>query len=548
MTKKIFRSILLVAAAVLLLSLISIVGVIYNHFTEVQKERLQDEASFAVQGVELIGEEYLTGLSSEEYRITWVATDGGVLFDTKVDLGRMDNHSDREEIREAFEKGSGESSRYSNTLMEKTLYYARRLSDGTVLRVSFSLASVFALLLRVLAPVATVFLLAVIISVLLARRMAKRIVGPLNDLNLDAPLENDVYEELSPILGKLNKQRKQIAEQMALLKRKNDEFEQIITSLNEGLVLLDENRMVISMNQAAKKLFGVYNQYVGSDFFTIDRSAEMNRAIEKAFSGKHSQFRLQKNGGEYQFDVSCIEFDGKVLGVVIYVFDVTEQVFAERNRQEFTANVSHELKTPLQSIIGSAELMENGLVKPGDMPRFVGHIRSEAARLVTLINDIIRLSQMDEDVEMPTENVELREVTEEIFEVLKPSADQKGVSLSLSGTAVTMSGIKSYIYEIIYNLCDNAIRYNKEGGKVTVAIERELNNIVLKVTDTGIGIATEHHSRIFERFYRVDKSHSKETGGTGLGLSIVKHAVQYHGGQLKLESVPGEGTVVTVVF
>ncbi len=548
MTKRIFRSILLVASTVLLLSLCAILGVIYNHFSKVQKERLVAEASLAVQGVELNGKAYLTGLSAEEFRITWVATDGSVLYDTQVVAEEMDNHENREEITEAFRDGAGESSRYSDTLMEKTLYYAKRLSDGTVIRVSSSLASVFSLLFRVIVPMSTVFLIAVVFSALFARRMAKRIVNPLSRLNLDRPLENEAYEELSPLLGKVNKQHKQIAEQMVLLKQKADEFEQIIAAINEGIVLLDEHGVVISMNPAAKQLFGIYTKCAGLDFFVVERSPEMSHAIKSAFSGGKKDFRMPKNGKEYQFDVSPITSEGQLLGVVIYAFDITEQALAEKSRQEFTANVSHELKTPLQSIMGSAELMENGLVKPEDMSRFLGNIRREAGRLVSLINDIIHLSELDTNAVAVTEVVELGSVVQEVFSVLRPAAEQKGITLSLEGTSVEAEGIRRYLYEIFYNLCENAIRYNREGGSVKVTLERQGDRPVMKVSDTGIGIPKEHQARVFERFYRVDKSHSKETGGTGLGLSIVKHAVQYHNGQVKMESVPGEGTTVTVVL
>lgn len=548
MTKRIFRSILLVASTVLLLSLLAIMGVFYNHFSNVLKERMVAESSLAVQGVELNGKAYLTGFSSEEFRITWVATDGSVLYDTQVMAENMDNHVNREEITEAFQYGIGESSRYSDTLMEKTLYYAKRLSDGTVLRVSSSLASVFSLLFRVIVPIATVFLLAVVFSAVFARRMARRIVNPLSHLNLDRPLENEAYEELSPILGKMNKQHKQITEQMVLLKQKADEFEQIIASINEGIILLDEHGVVISMNPAAKQLFGIYTKCAGLDFFVVERSPEMSQAIEGAKNGERSDFRMQKGGKEYQFDVSPITSDGQMLGVVIYAFDITEQALAEKSRQEFTANVSHELKTPLQSIMGSAELMENGLVKPEDMPRFLGNIRREAGRLVTLINDIIHLSDLDEHADAVKESVDLDSVIKEVFGVLRPAAEQKNVTLSSEATSVVMSGIRRYLFEIVYNLCDNAIRYNKDGGSVKVSVNREGENVILKVADTGIGIPAEHQARVFERFYRVDKSHSKETGGTGLGLSIVKHAVQYHAGQVKIESVPGEGTTVTVIF
>ncbi len=548
MTKRIFRSILLVASTVLLLSLCAILGVIYNHFSKVQKERLAAETSLVVQGVELNGVSYLAGFSADEFRITWVAADGSVIYDTQVTAEEMDNHVNREEITEAFQYGVGESSRYSDTLLEKTLYHAKRLSDGTVLRVSSGQASIFSMLFRILAPIATVFLLAVIFSVVFARRMAKRIVNPLSRLNLDSPLENEAYEELSPLLGKVNKQGKQIAEQMVLLKQKADEFEQIIASINEGIVLLDEQGVVISMNPAAKQLFGIYTKCAGLDFFVVERSPEMSNAIRTAFAGAKKDFRMQKGGREYQFDVSPIISEEKLLGVVVYAFDITEQALAEKSRQEFTANVSHELKTPLQAIMGSAELMENGLVKEEDMPRFLGNIRREAGRLVTLINDIIHLSELDENAEAVKESVDLDGVIKDVFAVLQPAAEQKKVTLLSEGESVTISGIRRYLYEMVYNLCDNAIRYNKENGSVKVAVSRENDSIVIKVSDTGIGIPKEHQIRVFERFYRVDKSHSKETGGTGLGLSIVKHAVQYHGGKITMESIPGEGTTVTVVM
>ena len=314
------------------------------------------------------------------------------------------------------------------------------------------------------------------------------------------------------------------------------------------LILLDNKGFVLSMNEAAKKLFGIEHTPVGRDFLTVDRSSEMNRAINKAFEGNRSEFRETRNGNEYQFIINRTESEGKVIGLVILCLDVTDSAFAERNRKEFTANVSHELKTPLQSIIGSAELLENGLVKPEDTGRFIGNIKNEAQRLVSLINDIIRLSQLDEDAEIPTESVDLLEVANEVAEVLSASAAKRQVLVSVDGENCTINGIRRYLYEIIYNLCDNAIRYNKEGGKVNVSVKQDGENTVVTVSDTGIGIPPEHHSRIFERFYRVDKSHSKETGGTGLGLSIVKHAVAYHKGKVTLDSVPDEGTTITITF
>lgn len=548
MTRKIFRSILTAVIIVLILSFAVVTGVLYSHFAETGKSQLEGELSLAVQGVELNGEKYLENIEKRNYRITWVASDGTVLFDTQADASSMDNHIDREEIKEALEKGSGESSRYSDTLTEKMIYSARRLSDGTVLRISAGLDSVFALLFDVLVPMIIILILAIILSAFLAKRMAKGIVKPLNDIDLEHPAENDAYEELAPMLGKISKQHKQISEQISELRRRTDEFEQITVSMNEGLILLDKKGCVLSMNPAARKLFGIEETPVGDDFLTVDRSPRMSLAINDVFGGKHSEFREQRNGGEYQFDISRIESDAKTVGAVILCFDVTEAAFAERNRQEFTANVSHELKTPLQSIIGSAELLESGLVKPEDTQRFIGNIKNEAARLVSLINDIIRLSQLDEGSEPSTESVDLYDVASEVIDVLTVSAAKKQVELNLTGESCVMDGIHRYLYEIIYNLCDNAIRYNVEGGKVTIDVRSDKGNIVLTVCDTGIGIPQEHQSRIFERFYRVDKSHSKETGGTGLGLSIVKHAVAYHGGTVKLDSEVGKGTTVTIVF
>lgn len=548
MTKKIFRSIILAVIAVLILSFSVVTLLLYNHFSNVSSTQLTDELSLAVQGVELSGEEYLKELQSKNYRITWVAADGTVLYDTEAESAAMDNHKDREEIREAFNSGVGESERYSDTLTLKMIYRAEKLTDGTVLRISATQDSVVALLIDVLFPMIVIMILALILSAFLARWLSKSIVKPLNTLDLENPADNDVYEELSPMLTKINKQHKQISKQMKELKRKADEFEQITSSMNEGLVLLDKTGVIISMNLSARKLFDTDEDSVGQNFLTVDRSLKMSRAVEDALSGKHSEFREQRDGSEYQFGVNTIESGGKIIGVVIICFDVSETTFAERNRQEFTANVSHELKTPLQSIIGSAELLENGLVKPEDTQRFIGNIRREATRLVSLINDIIRLSQLDENMESVKEETDLCALANEVKDALTVSANKKNIEINVSGESCVVNGVRRYLYEIIYNLCDNAIRYNNEGGRVNIDVHKDKNSVILTVEDNGIGIPFEHQSRIFERFYRVDKSHSKETGGTGLGLSIVKHAVAYHGGTLRLDSTLGKGTTVTVVF
>ena len=548
MTKKIFRSIITVAMVVLLASLFIASSFLYDYFNKSQVTQLKEELSLVATNVDKVGTEYFDNFDSSVFRFTLVSADGSVLYDSQAKAEDMENHLDREEIAEALENGNGSSARYSSTLTERTFYEATRLQNGNVLRISISQVTVGALILGMLPAICAIVLISIVVALVLSHKMAKSIVKPLNELDLENPAENETYEELTPILTKINKQHKQITRQMRELKQKSDEFEQITASMNEGLVLLDKKGIVLSINAAAKKLFSADETAVGRDFLTLDRSTDMSRAIEKALDGKRAEFREERNGSEYQFVINRTESDGKTVGIVILCFDVTETALAERNRKEFTANVSHELKTPLQSIIGSAELLENGLVKPEDTKRFVGNIKNEATRLVSLINDIIRLSQLDEDSEPATESVDLYDVANEVVEILTVSAAKKQVELHLNGEPCVMNGIRRYLYEIIYNLCDNAIRYNKDGGKVIVDLKNKDSNIILSVSDTGIGIPAEHQSRIFERFYRVDKSHSKETGGTGLGLSIVKHAVAYHGGKIKLESTVNVGTTITVCF
>ncbi|MDD7506881.1 MAG: ATP-binding protein [Clostridiales bacterium] len=548
MTKKIFRSIILVAIVVLLISFFIASNFLFGYYNKSHVAQLKEALSLVSAGVNENGTEYLENLDSSIFRFTLVDDDGTVLYDSLVDASEMENHLNREEIAQALESGSGSSVRKSSTLTERTFYEAVRLENGKVLRISMSQVTVGALILDMLPAVIVIAFISIVVALVLSHTMSSGIVKSLDNLDLDHPAENDAYEEITPILTKLDKQRKQINRQMQELKQKSDEFKQITASMNEGLVLLDKNGVIISINKAAKKLFGTDDSAVGRDFLTVDRRTEMSHAVEKALEGKHSEFREERNGSEYRFIINRTESEGKTVGVVILCLDVTESAYAERNRREFTANVSHELKTPLQSIIGSAELLENGLVKPEDTKRFVGNIKSEATRLVSLINDIIRLSQLDENSESASESVDLYDITKEVVEVLSASAAKKRVRISLDGEPCVMNGVRRYLYEIVYNLCDNAIRYNKEGGSVTVGLNKNADNVILKVSDTGIGIPVEHQSRVFERFYRVDKSHSKETGGTGLGLSIVKHAVAYHGGRIKLDSTVGEGTTVTVEF
>ena len=548
MTSKIFKSILSVAIAVLMASLIIIVGVLYPYFGGVQESQLKDELSLAADATEQLGESYLANLDSDRYRLTWVDTDGTVIFDSHADAGTMENHADREEIKEALVSGTGSSTRHSSTLTEQTIYEATRLNDGSVLRISVSRATALVLVLGMLQPIAIVLVIAIALSAWLAHRMAKKVVEPLNKLDLDKPMENESYEELTPLLRRINAQHKEIKMQMQTLKRKQDEFDQITCNMKEALVLLDNMGRILSINPAARALFGTGTACIGEDFLTVDRKQNMRMALEEANKQGHADFRAKMNGREYQFDLSRIDSDGNTHGMVILAFDITEQVNAEKHRQEFTANVSHELKTPLQSIIGSAELMENGIVKEEDVPRFIGHIRKEASRLVFLIDDIIRLSELDEGTEMPRENVSLKVLSEEICETLSDAAKMKDVSLEVTGDDGIVNGVRRLLYEIVYNLCDNAIKYNNPGGKVEVAVTEQPGAVKISVSDTGIGIAPEHQDKVFERFYRVDKSHSKQSGGTGLGLSIVKHAVQYHRGKIAIESELNKGTTISVLF
>ena len=402
------------------------------------------------------------------------------------------------------------------------------------------------LLLSMFPAILAVIAVALILSGILAGRVSRRITRPLNTLDLEHPLENDAYEELSPLLRRLEHQRRQIDDQLRSLRRRSEEFEQITASMTEGLVLVDNGGTILSMNPAACAVFHTDAACVGQPLLTVERGSAVSHALHDAMDTGHGETRMERDGREYQFDMTRIQADGEVVGAVLLTFDVTEQAYAERNRREFTANVSHELKTPLQGIIGSAELLENGMVRPDDVPRFVGHIRGEAQRLVTLINDILRLSELDEGGSLPTEPVELLSLCTDTVKSLESAAQQRQITMTVTGEAVTVPGVRRLLTETVFNLCDNAIKYNKDGGSVAVAVGRDGPDAVVTVADTGIGIPPEHQGRVFERFYRVDKSHSKASGGTGLGLSIVKHAVAYHHGTVTLDSREGEGTTFTL--
>lgn len=547
MRNKILKAILTVAGTALLACIVMVLGVLYPYFGNLQQNQLKDELRLAAQGVNKLGVTYLEELQEQHDRLTLIAPSGKVLYDSQVKAEKMENHGDREEVQEALKNGTGTSSRYSNTLTEQYLYEAVRLEDGSVLRISESRATAVTLVLGMLQPIFFLLCLVLFLSLWLANRMAKKVVEPLNTLDLDAPMDNDAYEELTPLLRRLYAQQLEIQGQVRTLERKQDEFNQITENVREALVLLDTKDRIVSMNPAARHLFCVGN-LKGEDFLLVEHKTSMLQAMEEAKENGFASWREEREGRQYQFEITRIESGNRICGLVLFGYDVTEQMQAEKARREFTANVSHELKTPLQSIIGSAELMENGIVKPEDETRFIGHIRREASRLLTLIDDIIRLSQLDEGGEQPTEAVSLRQLALEVEETLQDAAKEKQIAFTVTGQEGMMQGVSRLLYEILYNLCDNGIKYNQVGGSLQVDIQEQNDGIFLAVSDTGIGIAPAEQDKVFERFYRVDKSHSKQSGGTGLGLSIVKHAVACHGGTIHMESVPGEGTKVTVRF
>ena len=548
MTKKIFHSILLVACTVLLACYLVILTSLNDYFTSLRKSQLKTQLSFASTAVEDEGIEYLKNVESGEYRLTLIDTDGTVLYDTGADAASMENHSDRREFQEAFLSGYGESHRYSRTLTEQTYYFAKKLSDDRVLRISTSQVTIVSLLLGMLQPLLVIAFLAILLSVFLAKRASLNLVKPLNNLDLNDPLSNDVYEELSPLLRHMAQQNKQIALQMDELSRSQNEFNAITSNMSEGLIVLNKDGVVVSLNTAARKIFEAEEDSIGKDFLTIDRTPEISRAIKETLSGKKQELEYEKNGRNYDLCINQIVEKDEVIGVLLLAIDNTEKIQAEQNRREFTANVSHELKTPLQSIIGSADLIESGLVKPEDMPRFIGHIKTDAARLVSLVSDIIRLSQLDENTEMNWENVDALSVAKEALEMVGPIAESRNISLTIKGEPAPLTSVHKLLYDIMYNLCDNAVKYNNEGGFVKVNVKTAGDKVQVAVSDNGVGIAPADQSRVFERFYRVDKSHSRESGGTGLGLSIVKHAVAYLKGSISLESTLGKGTTITVSF
>ena len=547
MTRRIFRSIMAVSVSVLLIALIMTVGILYGYFSKIFINEQESRLELAVRGVENEGTEYLKGLSSSDYRLSLIAADGTVIYDTHADSAAMENHAERAEVKEALENGTGKSERFSQTLFEKTIYLTQRLSDGNVLRISATQRTATKLVIEFLWPLVGIFFLAVILSVLLAEKVSSKIVEPLNRIDMDNPLDGGVYDELAPLMLRIRRQNEKITDQVSELKQRQREFLAVTESMNEGLVMLSGNGEILSVNDAAANILGTDKNCVGKQFIEIERNPKLSETLNKAMRDGSGEMRFSQNGREYQINISRTGSRNGKYGAVMLIFDVTEKIFAERNRREFTANVSHELKTPLQSISGSAELIESGLVKQEDMPQFISNIRTESARLIALIDDIIRLSKLDEGADMPFEEVDLYETAKETIERIKPSADKRGIDIRLKGEGCVVKNAGRLVQEIVFNLCENAVKYNKDGGSVTVEV-CDAGNPTFIVSDTGIGIPKEDIGRIFERFYRVDKSHSRQTGGTGLGLSIVKHAVEYLGAEISVESEPDKGTTITVKF
>jgi len=550
MRQRIFRSISTVALTVLLLSFALIFGLLYGHFTKLQEEELRFQTELAAAGLQSAGEAYFESLRGDgKSRFTWIAADGSVLYDTLADPSSMENHRDREEFQEALKTGYGQSSRYSVTLAQKTLYMAKRLEDQSVIRLCITENSALVLLFGLLFPFFLILSAAVLLSSFLAAQSAKRIVEPLNRIDLEDPLSNkDVYEELSPLLFRMELQQRQIRLQLAALDRKQEEFEAITDSMQEGLILLNACGNILSINRSAMVLYETDKGCIGKDFLNLDRSLPMQTLLERAKAGKGGELRKSFGSREYQLDLSPILREGTVQGAVLLLFDITEKALAESLRREFTANVSHELKTPLQTIAGSAEILLNGLVKAEDTERFIARIYKDAKRMIALIEDIIRLSKLDETEEsreaLLKEPVALLPLAKDLSAELQSSAAAKNVELSVSGEETTIHSVLPLVREILYNLTDNAIKYNREGGSVEIRILPD----GFRVKDTGIGIPLSEQERIFERFYRVDKSHSRKIGGTGLGLSIVKHAALRLGARVELESREGEGSCFTVRF
>lgn len=548
MTRKIFNSICLVTLLVLLGALVLIMGVLYDYFSSNQLEQLRIQTQLAAQAVSNEGMAYFDGLDTSTYRISWIENDGSVIYDSQASADSMENHLDRQEIQDALASGYGESSRYSSTLTERMLYSAMLLPDGTIIRLSSAQYTMLTLVLAILQPVLVVFFAAAVLALILASRLSKKIVGPLNNFDLDKPLSNTAYPELEPMLQRLDSQQKQLRSHAAQLRRRQEELAMLTDNMREGFVLLNEKGRILSINHQAAGLLGIAGAE-GESIYTSGCCPQVLELVDKARGGMESQTVLELGDGSFRFNAYPIMCDCALTGLGLIIMDVTEKERSEQLRREFSANVSHELKTPLHAISGCAELLKNGMVKPEDVQRFSEQIYSQSQRMISLVEDIIKLSRLDEGGEnLQTQPVDLYPLAQQVIESLSPAAEKAGVSLRLNGSKAVVQGVPQLLQGIIFNLCDNGIKYNRRGGSVEIELDDGQNYVQLSVRDTGIGIAAQDQERIFERFYRVDKSHSKEVGGTGLGLSIVKHSARLHNAKLSLESKEGEGTCISLLF
>lgn len=547
MNKKIFRSSVAVALVVLLSSIVLIIGILFQYFENQLQSELESEASYIAYAVEKQGLDYIRNFSNSDKRITLISPDGDVIADTSANESELGNHADRQEVIDALKNGKGTSIRYSNTLAEKTVYYAMKMDDGNILRVSTTQYTVAAIIMSLIQPILIVFVVAVVLSFVLSQKISKSIIKPINELDLDNPSNNEPYDELAPLLQKISKQKKTIEKQVKLAEKKQEEFRLITENMKEGFIVVDKQMNLLTYNRSALKLLGISKERpddilsTGNDHLTF--------AISKALDGEREKSDLTLGNNNYRLIANPVFEKDMVIGAVILIIDVTESVKREQLRQEFTSNVSHELKTPLTSISGFAEIMKNGGTPDAVVTDFSTSIYDEAQRLISLVNDIIKISELDEkNVQTASEEVDLFELSVDIINRLKPVADKRNISFNLIGESTIVSGTAKILDEMIYNLCDNAIKYNVDNGTVDVILSESNHHIKLTVRDTGIGIPQAEQERVFERFYRVDKSHSKAIGGTGLGLSIVKHAAIYHNAEIKLKSELGKGTSVTVMF
>ena len=549
MTKKIFKSIMFVCALVLAVGLAAVMGILYSNFDGQMRKELSKEAAYLAYGVEQQGLDYLKNIKDKSARITYIDQDGTVLFDNEADVSEMKNHSDRTEFQKAEKYGAGESSRYSDTLSEKTIYYALRLKDGTVLRVSGTQDSVLALVENLIFPLCGLLCLMLILSGIMASAISKRIVKPINELDLEHPEENQIYEELSPLLSKIHRQNREIQNQRELAKQQQQEFLLITENMQEGLIVIDKYTMILSANSSAWNLFRLDKVRQGESVYCLDRAEDFRHAIEHVLEGEHEELVLKLNGSDIQLIANPVVRGQKTEGAVILLVDVTEKLERENLRREFSANVSHELKTPLTSISGFAEIIQGGFVKDEDIPKFAGRIYKESQRLLQLVEDVIQISQLDEEkTPYIWEPVDVYQVCKNAFDSLKEKAYKMNVHLYICGESMKMEAIRTLLEEAVYNVCDNAIKYNRNDGSASIFLEQTAQEVQIVVKDTGIGIPREDQDRVFERFYRVDKSHSKEIGGTGLGLSIVKHAVSTLDGSVGLRSEVGSGTEICMKF